>query len=281
MNQDKIIRGILILVGISLCAIGINGFLTPAQLLSTGLAGIVVILDYLFNVNQGIIILLFNIPIFIYSKKYVDKSFFTSSLINMFIYSAAIGLTENISQYINFDDVLIQAIFGGLFVGLGVGLLFKANSSVGGLDIVSAILKLKYGIDVSKTFLLINSIIVVLGGVLFGPRLAMYTLISMYVTSVALNVAKDCFNKQKSILLVTDSHKEIANDIMHITKKGVTYLEAEGAYSNQKKKLIYCIVSTSQVAKIKEIVYKIDEKAFISINDVDEVRGGGFRAKNL
>ena len=279
--ESKVGKQLLIIIGIIISAIGINGFLAPADLLSSGLAGIVVILNKIFGVNQGLVILLMNIPIFLICKKYVDKEFFYSSIINMFIYSLALGISENLYKYIIIDDLMIQSIFGGILVGVGVGLIFKANSSVGGLDIVMASLKLKYNISIKNASLVINFFIICLGGILFGGLRAMYTLISMYLTSIFIEQAKDCFNKQKLILLISEKYNEIATNIMSATGKGVTFLDAEGAYTKVKKKMIYCVVSTSQVAKIKEIIYKEDKDAFVSINNIDEVKGGGFKEKRL
>lgn len=281
MNKERINKVFLITTGIILSIIGINGFLTPAKLLSNGLAGIAVLIESIFNINKGLFILLINIPIFLYSRKYVAKEFFYSSLVNMIIYSIGLGFATKVASYININDIMIQSIFGGVFVGVGLGLIFKANSSLGGMDIVTAILKIKYDIPIGTTFLIINTFIVCAGGILFGARLAMYTIISMYVTSITLEAAKDIFNKQKAILLISDKNEEIAKSIMNNLHRGVTFLEAEGAYTNNKKKLIYCIVSTSQVVKVKELVYEKDKNAFISINNVDEVRGGGFKTKAL
>ena len=279
--ESKVGKQLLIIIGIIISSIGINGFLAPADLLSSGLAGIVVILNKIFGVNQGLVILLMNIPIFLICKKYVDKEFFYSSIINMFIYSVALGISENLYKYIIIDDLMIQSIFGGILVGVGVGLIFKANSSVGGLDIVMATLKLKCDISIKNASLVINFFIICLGGILFGGLRAMYTLISMYLTSIFIEQAKDCFNKQKLILLISEKYNEIATNIMSATGKGVTFLDAEGAYTKVKKKMIYCVVSTSQVAKIKEIIYKEDKDAFVSINNIDEVKGGGFKEKRL
>jgi len=281
VNKEKITNVLLIITGIILNVIGINAFLTPAKLLTNGLAGIAVAVDYVFGINQGLLILLMNIPIFLYARKYVDKSFLVSSFINMFIYSFLLGATKDLYKYIVIDDIMIQSIFGGIMIGAGIGLIFKANSTVGGMDILTAVIKIKYNIPLGVTFLAINVAIVCIGGVLFGAKLAMYTIISMYITSKVLEVAKDCFNKKKFILLVSDKNEEIAQGIMEITKRGVTFLEAEGGYTNQKRKLLYCIISTNQVAKIKELIYKKDNKAFVSINNVDEVRGGGFKTKLL
>lgn len=279
--ESKIGKQLLIIIGIIISAIGINGFLAPADLLSSGLAGIVVILNKLFGINQGIAILIMNIPIFIICRKYVDKEFFFTSIINMFIYSFALGISENLYKYIQIDDLMIQSIFGGILIGIGVGLIFKANSSVGGLDIVMASLKIKYDISIKNASLIINFFIICAGGILFGGLKAMYTLISMYLTSIFMEKAKDIFNKQKLILLISEKYSEIASSIMEATGKGVTFLDAQGAYSKVNKKMIYCVVATNQVAKIKEIIYKEDKNAFVSINNIDEVKGGGFKEKKL
>lgn len=279
--DSKVGKNILIIVGILFSAIGINGFLYPADLLSSGLAGIVVILNKLFGINQGISIMLMNIPIFLICRKYVDKEFFITSIVNMFIYSFALGATQGLYKYINVSDIMLQSIFGGIFVGVGVGLIFKANSSVGGLDIVMATLKIKYDISIKNANLVINFFIICAGGFLFGEEKAMYTLISMFLTSIFIEKAKDCFDQQKLILLISEKYKEIASSIMSLTGKGVTFLEAEGAYTNNKRKVIYCVIASSQIAKIKEIIYQQDKNAFISINNIDEVKGGGFREKKL
>jgi uncharacterized membrane-anchored protein YitT (DUF2179 family) len=278
LKKENLTQILLITVGIILSVIGIDGFLVPAQLLSNGFAGIAILVEYLFHINKGLFILLVNIPLFLYSIKYVDKYFFVSSLISMLLYSWGIGCADWIANYIVLDDILLQAIFGGIFVGVGLGCMFKANSSFGGMDIVTVILKIKFGIPIGTTFLIINTLIVCAVGVILGIKPAMYTIISMYVTSIMLESTKNMFNKQKAIILISDKYQEVADFIMTNLGRGVTFLEAEGAYTNNKKKMIYCIVSSSQVVKVKELVYEIDKEAFISINNVDEVRGRGFKA---
>lgn len=281
VEDNKLLQYLVMISGIILCAIGINGFLTPVNMLSGGLAGICVVLNNLIGINQGVASLIMNVPIFVLSRKYFDKSFFVLSFINMFIFSIALGVTQNLYKYIVINDIMLQCIYGGILNGIGIGLVFKARASGGGLDIISAVLKRKFDFPMKNTFLIVNFFVVCIGGFLFGFKLAMYTLISMYLTSVSMDITKDCFNKQKSILLISEKNQQIADEIMIEMKSGVTFLEAEGAYTHSKKKLIYCIVSSSDVAKLKELTYRIDMNAFISINNVEEVRGAGFKEKFL
>ncbi|MEG1310755.1 MAG: YitT family protein [Romboutsia sp.] len=281
IEENKFLQYGLIVVGITLSAIGINAFLAPAKMLSGGLAGICVILNNLYGLNQGLVSFLLNIPIFIIGSKFLDRKFLVISFINMIVFSAALGVTQDLYKYITMDDIMLQCIYGGILNGIGLGLVFKARASAGGLDIIAAIMKRKFSIPLKNTYLSVNFIIVCAGGFLFGPRLVMYTLISMYLTTVMMDVAKDIFDQTKSILLISEKNEEIAKCIMSKMGTGVTFLEAEGAYTNNKKKIIYCIVSASQVAKLTELIYDKDESAFISVNNVEEVRGAGFREKFL
>ncbi|WP_042273312.1 YitT family protein [[Clostridium] dakarense] len=280
-NYDYVFRCTLMLFGIFLCAIGINAFLTPANLLSGGVAGIGVILHHIFDINQGVSTFIINIPIFIVGIKYLDKDFLIISFVNMFLFSFALGVTQDLYRYVQLNDPMIQCIYGGLLNGTGMGLIFKSRACVGGLDIIAAALKKQFNIEMKNTFVTVNLFVVSVGGILFGFRLALYTLIAMYLASHTMAIVKDSFNSQKSIMVVSDYDEEIANCIMNKLKRGVTYLEAEGAYTHHKKKLLYCIVKTSEIAKFKELVYSIDDKALICINDVNEVKGGGFKGKFL
>lgn len=280
-SYDYIFRCMLMVFGIFLCAMGINAFLTPAKLLSGGVAGIGVILHTIFGINQGVSTFLINIPIFIIGIKYLDKDFLIMSFINMFLFSFALGVTQDLYKYVQINDTMIQCIYGGLLNGAGMGLIFKSRACVGGLDIIAAALKKQFNIEMKNTFVTVNLFVVCAGGLLFGFKLALYTLIAMYLASHTMAIVKDSFNSQKSIMVVSDYDEEIAHYIMTKLRRGVTYLEAEGAYTHHKKKLLYCIVKTSEIAKFKELVYSIDDKALICINDVNEVKGGGFKGKFL
>lgn len=274
---NKKFRYTVMVFGILIYVIGINLFLTPAKLLSGGVAGISILLNFIFNINPGIVTAIVNIPIFIIGYKYFNKEFLVLSFINMLIFSVVLGLTQEIYTLMPIHDVLLQSIFGGLFTGIGLGLIFKAEASSGGLDIVSGVFKRKFNIPLKNTFLFFNMIIVGLGGIFFGIDLAMYTLISIYISSTVMEITKNSFTDKKSLFIISEKHNEISEKIMKELHRGVTFLDAQGAYTKNKKQIIYCIISSNELMKIKDIVYEIDDKAFISINTVEEVRGNGFR----
>ena len=170
--EDNIfLRYLVIIAGMLIACIGINGFIRPAHLLSGGVPGISTAINYLTGINIGILTFLINIPIFILGFIYLEKSFCISSLINMILFSILLGLTQNIGDIIPVNDILLQSVFGGILAGIGSGLVFRTKSSQGGTDIIAAILKFKKNIQVKDTTLSINILIVLVSGVLFGMDL--------------------------------------------------------------------------------------------------------------
>lgn len=281
LDENIFLRYIVITAGITISSIGINGFLKPAHLLGGGVAGLSVALNYVSNMNIGVLSFLINIPIFILGFIFLEKEFCITSLVNMLIFSTVLGLTQNVGHYIPVNDVLLQTVYGGILGGIGLGLVFKAKSSLGGTDIIAAILKIKRNIPMKDTGLFMNFLIVCLGSALFGLELGLYTLIGMFLNVYSMNIVKDMMNTQKSVMLISSRSDDISKCIMKDLIRGVTLIEAEGAYTHEKKKIVYCIVASNEIPKIKEIALKYDKKAFISVNDVNEVKGRGFKEKYL
>ena len=282
MEQDNIyVRYTIIIVGITIMSIGVNGFLRQAHLLSGGVAGISTGINYLTNINVGLITLLINIPIFILGFIYLEKDFLITSLANMVLFSFIIGITQEVGNVIPIDDILLQSVYGGILCGIGNGLVFRTKSSLGGTDIIGAILKNKLNIAIKNTAFGLNLAIVSVSSLLFGLNLALYTLIAMFLNAQVMNYIKDALNDEKAVMVFSNNSHQIAKDIMQTLVRGVTFLEAEGGYTNEKKKIIYCVVLSREIPKIKEIALKHDEKAFISVNDINEVKCRGFKEKFL
>ncbi|MDD5878363.1 MAG: YitT family protein [Clostridiales bacterium] len=282
MEQDNIyVRYTIIIVGITIMSIGVNGFLRQAHLLSGGVAGISTGINYLTNINVGLITLLINIPIFILGFIYLEKDFLITSLANMVLFSFIIGITQEVGNVIPIDDILLQSVYGGILCGIGNGLVFRTKSSLGGTDIIGAILKNKLNIAIKNTAFGLNLAIVSVSSLLFGLNLALYTLIAMFLNAQVMNYIKDALNDEKAVMVFSNNSHQIAKDIMQTLVRGVTFLEAEGGYTNEKKKIIYCVVLSREIPKIKDIALKHDEKAFISVNDINEVKGRGFKEKFL
>lgn len=260
-------------------ALGINLFIVPYKLVSGGVTGMSIILQYMTGIKSGIYILLINIPLFLIGMKKIDKEFMITSLYGMLMLSLFLVLTERYSQIKFVDDLLASCIYGGLLSGLGAGLIFRQRSSTGGTDIVAVIMKKKYDISISSIGFVINAGVVMVGALTVNYTVAMYTLINMFIFAKVFDVLLQGFDRRKMVMIITDEHEKIATQIMNKINRGITYLHGEGAYTMNKKKIIYCIISQRQMADVKRIVEQADAQAFMSIVDTSEIHGSGF--KNL
>lgn len=279
VNDNVYLRAFVIFMGMLISSIGINSLLTPAGLLGGGVAGLAVVLNFFSGINIGFATFLLNIPIFILGFKFLDKKFCIVSLVNAMLFSAVLGITSTIQLPV--EDIFLQSVFGGICTGVGYGLVFKSETTLGGIDILGAILKQKLNIQIATTSLAINILVVTLGGLIFGIIPGMYTLVSIYISATVMGKVKDMMDTKSTVMLISDKYDDIAQDIMDKMKRGVTFIEAEGAYTKEKKRIVYCIVSNSEIPRIKNIALNHDEKAFISVNSVSDVRGSGFRDKLL
>lgn len=277
-NKIDILKKLLIiLIGNFLCSIAFNVFFIPNKLLSGGVGGIGIIIQYLTGVPAGISVFLLNIPIFITGARLVDREFAVFGFISMLAYSSLLTLTRNLGEYFLVDDMILVAVFGGVINGIGMGLMFRNRLNQGGFDILAAILKKKLNINIGSGLMMANTIIVSLSGLLFGYKSAMYTLIAMYIGYTVLDKVQTGFNIKKNVIIVSEKPDEVANIILREIHRGVTFLHGTGGYTQEDKKVIYCIVTSRETAKLKEVVEEIDPNAFFIVNDVVEVRGRGFK----
>jgi len=270
LNKYIIKDIVMVIIGSLIAALGINMFLIHANLLSGGLSGITLIIQYVTGFPAAYSLLILNIPLFFLSYKKVNKKFTFLSLIGTIALSVGLILTEPLKNTIQVNDILLLGLYGGVLNGIGVGIVFSNHGSTGGLDIVSALIKKKYGnFDIGTITFIVNFIIVSISACIFGLTSALYTLVSMYIASYLVDKVIKGFNRQKLILIITEKEED------------VTFLYAKGAYTKKDKKVLYCVVSLSQLPKLKLIVKDIDEGAFISILDASEVEGRGFKKVSL
>lgn len=266
-----------IFLGNLLCTIAINGFFISNNLLSGGVTGISIMIYYVTQIPTGLLIFLINIPIFLIGMKKIDREFAIYSFISMLSLSFLMGLTRNVGQYIILDDMLLAAVFGSILNGAGMGILFRNRVSQGGLDIIAAVLKKKFNMNVGTGLMLTNTIIISFSSTLFGLKPAMYTLIAMYIGYQIVDKVQEGIDPRKNVFIISEKSDEIANVIMKDLNRGVTFLKGEGAYSKKDKKVILCILTTTQIAKLREIIEKYDTNAFMTIQSTQEVKGTGFK----
>ena len=268
---------LVIIIGSFISSLGVNLFLSNAKLLSGGVTGIALILQYLWEVPSGITVFLLNIPLFFVSYKYLNKRFTIYTAIGMLSFSTALMITKPLSTLVQVDDMLLYCIYGGVLSGIGSGLIFYRNGSTGGTDIITMVIRKKYSnFDIGQVGFAFNLIIVTVSIFIFGLPRALYTLISMFITSTILDKVLNGFTSKKLLLILTEKEDDIINYVIKDMNRGITALMAEGGYTRDKKRLLYVAVTTSQMISLKTKILRVDPKAVITIIDVSEVKGKGF-----
>ncbi len=269
-------RYTLILIGCILGSAAINAFLLPAQLLSGGITGIAVILYYLFGLPIGTQLIIYNIPIVYLAYKVFGKQYAIDTIIGMTLFSLCIDATSFLSSYNFVDDRMLNSIYGGVISGIGFGIIFRAGSNTGGLDVVGAVIKKFYSYDVGTAIFGLNFIIIIVGCIMFNVNTGLFTLICMYATAEMTNKAAAGFGSKKSIMIMSPKVEHMAPLIMQYLSRGVTFFHGEGAFTHQSKNILFVVVSLTQLEKIKSIAHAFDPTAFMIIFDASEVTGRGF-----
>ncbi|WP_242859778.1 YitT family protein [Clostridium drakei] len=277
LKKENLIKILMIIMGSLVYSIGVNLFIVPHKLLSGGVAGIAIICQYLTRVPSGYFIILINIPIFLIGVRSVDKSFGFFSFIGMISMSVCLILTRNIHSMYYLPDPLLSALCGGIITGIGMGIIFKNRASQGGTDIIAVVVKKKYGVSIGRIAFLINVGVVTIGMIIGSFQIAIYTLISMYLNSAVLDKIIQGVEREKVVFIVTRKSDKVKDEILKKLNRGVTYLYGEGAYTGDKKNIIYCILSPKEIEQVKSLIENIDDSAVISIMDTAEVKGKGFR----
>lgn len=276
-KKNFIIDVLLIMLGCLISSLGVNLFLTHAKLLSGGATGIGLMVEYLADIPSGIIVFLVNLPLFFLSYKRLSRRFTIYSAIGMISLSISLVITKPFSNIIQVNDILLYCIYGGALLGLGGGLVFLRNGSTGGTDIITMLIRKKHSnFPIGKLSFAINLIIVVIGAFFFGLPKSLYTLISIFIQGLVADIVLRGFTSKKLFLILTEKEQDIIDFVIKDLHRGMTSLIAEGEYTNQQRKMLYCAVTTKQMIYFKRKVLSIDPKAFITVIDISEVNGKGF-----
>jgi len=263
-------------IGCLVSSTAINAFLVPHHLLSGGVSGIAIIFYFLFGLPIGAQVFAMNLPLLYAAHRLLGKEYAVMSVYGAIVFSVIIDATRFLSQYTIIDDPIISAITGGVFTGIGGGLVFRVNGNAGGLDIIAGIVKKFYSLNFGVVGFAVNCVIMIVAAVLFGLKLAMLTLISMFIAASVTDKVVEGFNRKKAIFIVSYNTDSIVEVILKELGRGVTILHGEGAYTHQAKQIIFVVVSLTQIAKIKQLVNEADPQAFMIVQDAAEVMGRGF-----
>ena len=276
MNRSQLERTLGIFLGCLISSSSINLFLIPNHLLSGGLAGIGIIVYFLTGLPVGAQVLVYNVPLFIAAYKTLGSRYIGGVVLGTVLFSVGLDATHFLNGLAPVPDPMLAAIFGGIFNGLGYGLLFRLDGSSGGLDIVAAIIRKYYSFNMGGVIFAFNCIIMTISAFMFGVMPAMYTLISMFLSATVTDKVVAGFVHRKVIFLISDRAEPIAEAIIHVLGRGVTYIDGEGAFTHHAKRVLFVVVNLTQIARIKRITDQFDPQAFMIVLDANEVMGRGF-----
>ncbi len=267
---------IYIALGSLITSIGVVWFLNPAGLYTGGLTGVVqLLINIVFKIsgnslNLGLFVFIFNIPILIFGVLKMNRKFIYYSIYSIILQSLFLGLIP--VTIILEDDILSNALVGGILVGVGVGISFRVGGSSGGFDIIFQNIALKKNVPVGTQGFAVNMIIIGIAGAIFSWPIAVYTIIRVLITNLVIDKVHTSYNYIK-IEVITEKGDEIAQLLVGKTKHGVTVSSGKGAYSKKEKDILITIISSYELNKFIVMIKKIDETAFISVSTVKKVVG--------
>ena len=265
------------IIGAAIMAFGVASFLLPSQLSSGGVSGIATITYYLLNIPMGIMIMIINIPLFIFAGYRIGKEFFIKSLVGTVSLSIFIDILDKYPPVTT--DRFLASIYGGVTIGIGTAIILKSHSSTGGTELVANLIK-TYNpyISMSRYLTIIDILIVTLNVVFLGQvEIGLYSAIAIYLYGKLVDIIFEGIYFTKLLFIISDKNEEISNAIVNEVRRGVTGLYGKGMYQNKEKLVLICAASRRDVYKIKELARKIDKKSFIVVANAREVVGKGFK----
>ena len=259
-------------LGAFIAGFALDGFLIPNKIIDGGIVGISMMINYVTHFNLGILLILINLPFICLAFTKLGKLF----VLQTFYAVAMLGIATNVFNHFHFvvtSDMLLATVFGGIILGVGVGTVLKNEGSLDGTEIMALVMSKKFGFSVGEIVMGFNIFIYVVAGLVLTWESAMYSILTYFIAYRMIDVVLEGLNSSKSIRIISDKWEEIGKILIEDLDISVTYLHGIGGYSRQEKTLIYCVASRLEMSKMKEVIRRIDPKAFFSVVDVHEVYG--------
>ena len=267
----------MITVGAVVAAFALEEFLVPFTILDGGVVGISMIISQLWGVPLGVLTIALNIPFMIVGFKRLGIRFLVKAIYAMVVFSSFLGVFEHMKEVTN-QEILV-VVFGGVLLGVGVGLILRYGGCLDGTEIVAMLLSHHMEFSVGQIVLFFNIIIYAAAGFLFGPDRALYSLLTYFITSKVIDIVENGMEQGKSVMIITDHGKDIADKIYSQLGRTCTQMEGKGMVSNGKKTVLYCVITRVEVPAIKKIINDADVSAFMTISDVSEIVGNHIKKK--
>lgn len=278
---------LLIIVSSLIQAVSLRLFFIPANLASGGVSGISQLINHFTGWPIGLMVLIGNIPLFLLGWRFLGGlKFAIRTAVAIVTYSLLTDLLLKIPAFVSYSQVLIDDLHGDIFLnslygaiisGIGYGLVYRARGTSGGSDILARILNNWRGISMTQSYLMVDAIVILSAGFVFGWKAALYAMITLYVSGLVAETVLEGGGTVRTAMIVTAKPDEITNRVMDELERGVTYLEGRGGFTGNSRPVLYCVVNRSEIASLKAIVHESDPEAFMVIGVAHEALGEGFK----
>ncbi len=277
----KYVKLLYIILGGIIFAFGYAAFLIPHKIVPGGVSGIAMILRFLYNTPVGIMAILLNIPLFIIALRILGISFgvkslaaiiYTNLLIDFFVYSVGIKSPT--------DNVVLATLYGGILLGLGLGLIFRGDASTGGTDIVGQIFSRYTNLSIGMWIMIVDFAVITMAGITTRSiELALLGYLALFLSSKVIDLILEGIDYARAAFIISTKSEKITDQIYEKMQRGVTILDGHSPYSREKRPVIMCVITKKETPFFKSLVKKVDRDAFVILTDVFEVLGKGFRSR--
>lgn len=265
----------MIVLGSAIFAFGLNYFNIANQLVEGGFTGLTLLLKYLFHLEPAVTNLVLNIPLLFIGYRVLGQTVFYYTILGTLSLSFFLWVFNDVGLYLG-DDLLLAALYAGVSAGLGLGIVFRYGGTTGGVDILARLAQKYWGWSIGKTVFLFDLIIISLSLIYLDYKIAMYTLVAVFVGARVIDLVMEGAYAAKAVIIVSQHVPAIANKIMKDLERGATLLQGRGGYTERERDVLYCVVSRSELVRLKQIVQSVDPYAFMTVHDVRDVLGEGF-----
>lgn len=277
--RKKVLRTTGITMGAIFMAAGLEIFLVPNHVIDGGITGISIMLSYLTGLELGIFLFLLNLPFVYLGFKQMGRTFAISAIYGIIVLSVFTTLFHPVPAFT--DDILLATVFGGIILGVGVGLVLRNGGALDGTEVLAILINKRVPFSVGEIIMFINIFILGAAGFVFSWDRAMYSVLAYVIATKAIDTVVAGLDESKSVWIISDEAEKLGDAINARLGRGVTYLKGEGAYTGDNKKVIFSIITRLEESKLKSIVDDIDPTAFLAIADMSEVRGGRFKKRDI
>lgn len=275
INKHPVRDYILVLLGSLIVALALNWFLVPNKIAAGGVSGLATVIHYLVGLPVGVTMLLVNVPLFLIAIRSLGSRFGLKTFIGAIATALFVDLLAPWLHAPTTDPAL-ASIYGGLLVGVGIGITFRAGGSTGGTDVAAQLLHRYFRLGLGRMLLLADGFVILFAGIVFNAEAALYAFISVYLAARAIDFIQEGGTYAKAAFIVSMMNAEISGRVLHDMERGVTELQGQGMFTGEDRPVLFVIVSRAELVQLQRLVAEIDPRAFMVVTDVAEVLGEGF-----